>query len=193
MINLVKLIENTGVFTGSRYWGVETKNSDYDYFFNIENYTYVMSIIKKHDLKYEPSRYKEGVYVNIYNKKYNLFLLNSTEYQAWRLANDSMVAIAKGEMNALIRNRNVRVDLFETLCTFYKTNRNQGKFEDYCKKDEIDTSDVCHRCKHIKLRLFKTSKNFIDYCKKYKIDINNSKRSKQCIDENGKVLICIKH
>ncbi len=182
MLEIIKMIEDLGVFTGSRYWNVERKKSDYDYFFTLDTYTQVLSEIKKLKIKYEPTWYKEGIYIWIYGKQYNLFCLNQHEFKIWRLANDTMKSITNGEMNALIRERNIRVDLFETLCTFFKTNRNQDKYKEYLKEDEYS----CKGCKYLEFCI-KTN-DMSDCCKKYKIDINGTKRNKLCMSENGKEL-----
>jgi len=117
------MITELGVPTGSRAWGVQSYDSDYDYMFDVNTYPMVLDAINSHIKRdcISKSDYFVGMYVTINDKRYNLFILAPNEYMTWCLATDAMQRICgNDDIKEIIKDKKNRVNMFENLCSTIK-------------------------------------------------------------------------
>lgn len=87
MSALDRLLE-IGFLTGSRAFGTNRDDSDYDIVFSIEDISCIDEIIGK--LEKTPSNYFAGYYVNDGDAKINLIPVHPHEFLPWYLATKAM-------------------------------------------------------------------------------------------------------
>ena len=89
---LAKLLE-VGFLTGSRAFGTNREDSDYDVVYSIEDSQKITDIIG--DAKRSPSDYFAGYFEKDGDKQINLIPVHPHEYLPWYLATKAMTATLK--------------------------------------------------------------------------------------------------
>lgn len=110
---VVNYIEEKGYLTGSRAWGVELTDSDYDYVLYGDDYHTLLHQINcsKNIIIDSTDTYLGGSYVRIKNKTYNIFTHLREEVNYIKQTTDILKSFSK---NYLI-DKQKRVYLFETI------------------------------------------------------------------------------
>jgi hypothetical protein len=134
---LIQEIIDVSYFTGSRAWGVEKEDSDYDYIVSYEDYK---ELIEPNILRFSPKNelevadyeivddlevddYESGeeglcLFITHENKKYNFIVrVGNHDKQAWIKTTKFVNLIPKD----LIRDREKRIQIFEAILTGYRT------------------------------------------------------------------------
>lgn len=82
-----------GFLTGSRAFGTEKEDSDFDIVISIKNMQKVLSIIEGKEIT--ESNYFKGFYIDDNSKKINIIPVHPKEYIPWEMATVAVSAILK--------------------------------------------------------------------------------------------------
>jgi hypothetical protein len=110
---VVNYIEEKGYLTGSRAWGVELTDSDYDYVLYGDDYHTLLHQINdsKNITSENKDSYLGGLYITINNKKYNIFTHLRDEVNYIKQTTDILKSFPKD----YLITKQKRVYLFETI------------------------------------------------------------------------------
>lgn len=110
---VVNYIEEKGYLTGSRAWGVELTDSDYDYVLYGDDYHTLLHQINcsKNIIIDSTDTYLGGSYVRIKNKTYNIFTHLREEVNYIKQTTDILKSFPK----EYLITKQKRVYLFETI------------------------------------------------------------------------------
>ena len=103
-------------FTGSRAFGVNMDDSDYDYIITYNDWDNINSEIKRiyFDTNYEGGAFK-SVHFKYNDKIYNILVMCSEEFKCWRWTTKMFLFLINknNSFKKIISIKNVRVNLFE--------------------------------------------------------------------------------
>jgi len=124
--DLIEYIKKVGVATGSRAFGCEKSNSDYDYVLGITDFQNVKKRCVELEMSMKKSEYHKGFYIFDKDKKYNIILEREKYVELWSIATKVFQTILKEDPTTAvakkIRNdKGYRIKLFEILRVVMKT------------------------------------------------------------------------
>ena len=106
-----------GFKTGSRVWGVASKDSDYDIVVLPDEGERLKKLYEYEEVLTQHEEYEDGtIYINEGHKSFNVIILESIEYEAWKYATEAMMKLPKD----LIQHRTHRVNKFKQYLTKYR-------------------------------------------------------------------------
>jgi len=105
--------------TGTRFWEISSKNSDYDYICNFETFEEIKSELEEKFISFETSKMFNGIkFLDYEEEKINLIPLVNQEIEIWKLASYLMkTTLRKNEdLRREIQNDKFRrIAYFESL------------------------------------------------------------------------------
>lgn len=112
------------LLTGSRAWGLESYDSDYDYILPYDDYNLLLEEIGDLGYSYRKHPVYESIYVPTMDKEYNIIMVSSYEYLTWEFATKAMKGIIKEcaiqDIESFKREKNKVYGTFEMLRSMYR-------------------------------------------------------------------------
>ena len=106
---------NLCYLTGSRAFGTERPDSDWDLVYSVHNDSKINSLTT--GLVRAPSNYNSGFWIDLKFGKVNFIPVHPQEFPAWVFATRAVKAILK---DTAILDRSAKIALFESLVTMMK-------------------------------------------------------------------------